>query len=151
MARPVGPLPFFGCLLFLSRLGQLASMQRGNVSLKTESEKPQRRMYEIVFSSIQWCLDLVYSDLADCRDLVPYFCLHTSDRNGKIISYGWFHLMDYLVDLFWWRTESTKSGDHYTLYLVSIEACHTSDKLLSVFFLTFDTVRTRRKGTVGLD
>ena len=53
VARPVGPLPFFGCLLFLSRLGQLASMQRGNVSLKTESEKPQRRMYEIVFSSIQ--------------------------------------------------------------------------------------------------
>ena len=32
-----------------------------------------------------WCLDLVDSDLVDCRDLVDYFCCLTGDKNGQII------------------------------------------------------------------
>ena len=34
---------------------------------------------------IQWCLDLVDSDLVDCRDLVDYFCCLYSNENGQMI------------------------------------------------------------------
>ena len=35
----------------------------------------------------QWCLDLVDSDLVDCRDLVDYFCCLSGNKNGQIKSY----------------------------------------------------------------
>ena len=36
-------------------------------------------------SVLQWCIDLVDSDLVDCRDFVDYFCCLTDDRNGQIM------------------------------------------------------------------
>ena len=32
-----------------------------------------------------WCLDLVDSDLVDCRNLVDHFCCLIIDRNGQIL------------------------------------------------------------------
>ena len=38
-----------------------------------------------VHKTLQWCVDLVNSDLVDCRDLLDYFCCLTGDKTGEII------------------------------------------------------------------
>ena len=44
---------------------------------------------------LQWCLDLVDSDLVDCHDLEGYFCCFFGNINGQIIP--WFYLVDFFA------------------------------------------------------
>ena len=46
---------------------------------------PVRVQFVVQKVAVQWCLDLVDSDLVDCQDLVDYCCCLTRDRNGQIL------------------------------------------------------------------